>query len=391
MDILPLNIHSCGRGHKKEWFQQIRRDFNPAVVAIQETKCGTIDDSWMESVWLSPKFKFKKKEAVGFSGVMFLIWDTNTFNANQAIKGEFYLVIKGHWVGIVEEIAIVNVYSPHSHSKKLRFWKELESLINFKDMLWIICGDFNEKQDEKNVKLTLKNWCGSVLKNLDSDITEHAKTFEKWDLIAESRSLTDAELSFWLNERKIWLEKEKLKLNMLKKKARIKWALEGDENTKYFHKFIRHRNNKNAIHGLSINGVWSEDPKEIKDEVFRYYSNLFKRGSSINTGSLNFNASLISHEGNEMLEAPFCEAEIWHVIQCCGSTKSPRRHRFNHKFYTKYFWLIKEDLKIALDWFWSNYEISRGCNASFITLIPKKSNPVALGEYRPHHSHWKLL
>ena len=28
-------------------------------------------------------------------------------------------------------------------------------------------------------------------------------------------------------------------------------------------------------------------------------------------------------------------------------------------------------------------EITEGCNASFITLIPKNHNPIALNEYRP--------
>ncbi|XP_071688607.1 uncharacterized protein [Rutidosis leptorrhynchoides] len=34
-------------------------------------------------------------------------------------------------------------------------------------------------------------------------------------------------------------------------------------------------------------------------------------------------------------------------------------------------------------WFWEKEEISKGCNASFVTLIPKKKDSITLGDYRP--------
>ncbi|GKE54423.1 reverse transcriptase domain, reverse transcriptase zinc-binding domain protein [Tanacetum coccineum] len=41
------------------------------------------------------------------------------------------------------------------------------------------------------------------------------------------------------------------------------------------------------------------------------------------------------------------------------------------------------DLLIAVRWFWETKEISRGCNASFITIIPKVADPIGLGDFRP--------
>ncbi|GJT47912.1 zinc finger, CCHC-type containing protein [Tanacetum coccineum] len=34
-------------------------------------------------------------------------------------------------------------------------------------------------------------------------------------------------------------------------------------------------------------------------------------------------------------------------------------------------------------WFWEKMEITRGCNASFVTIIPKVSDPIGLGDFRP--------
>ena len=56
---------------------------------------------------------------------------------------------------------------------------------------------------------------------------------------------------------------------------------------------------------------------------------------------------------------------------------------FNFKFIRKCWEIIKVDLVRAVKWFWEKMEISRGCNASFVTIIPKVSDPIGLGDYRP--------
>lgn len=37
----------------------------------------------------------------------------------------------------------------------------------------------------------------------------------------------------------------------------------------------------------------------------------------------------------------------------------------------------------AIHWFWETAVISKGCNASFVTLIPKMADPIGLGDFRP--------
>ncbi|XP_071738779.1 uncharacterized protein [Rutidosis leptorrhynchoides] len=177
----------------------------------------------------------------------------------------------------------------------------------------------------KNVKLELKKH-SAQLDNLDTQILDHLKNINEWEALAETRPLSESEKNNWLEDKFSHLDKEKKKANMLKQKSRIKWALEGDENSKYFHNFIKN--------------------------------------------------------------------EIWDAIHDCESSKAPGPDGFNMKFFKKYWELIKHDLIKALDWFWSNSEISKGCNASFFTLIPKKPNPIGLNEYRPIcliGSYYKIL
>lgn len=57
--------------------------------------------------------------------------------------------------------------------------------------------------------------------------------------------------------------------------SRIRWLKEGDYNTKFFHTVASHNKSSNTIYGLMINGEWSQEKSEIKNEAESYYLNLF--------------------------------------------------------------------------------------------------------------------
>ncbi|XP_071715114.1 uncharacterized protein [Rutidosis leptorrhynchoides] len=62
--------------------------------------------------------------------------------------------------------------------------------------------------------------------------------------------------------------------------------------------------------------------------------------------------------------------------------------------YKKYWDVIKDELIVAIKWFWEKGEFSRGCNASFVTLVPKRCNPTELGDFRPISlisSYYKII
>ena len=60
------------------------------------------------------------------------------------------------------------------------------------------------------------------------------------------------------------------------KKSRENWVQLGDRNTKFFHTQTLVRRKKNKIDGLFLEGgAWCIDPKMLKDEVVRFYKNLF--------------------------------------------------------------------------------------------------------------------
>nr|GEZ16736.1 RNA-directed DNA polymerase, eukaryota [Tanacetum cinerariifolium] len=109
-------------------------------------------------------------------------------------------------------------------------------------------------------------------------------------------------------------------------KAKIKWAIEGDENSKFFH-------------GL----------------VNRNHANLAIKAAS--------------------LEIPITTDEIRSAVWACGENKSPRPDGSKFEFFQRFWDVIGLDFCLAFKWFFDHNSFAKGCNSSFIALILKVRDP----------------
>jgi len=76
-----------------------------------------------------------------------------------------------------------------------------------------------------------------------------------------------------------------------------------------------------------------------------------------------------------MLCRAFSEEEILEAIGSCESTKSLGPDDFNFHFIKSNWEIVGPNIIRTVYGFKSNGYIPHGCNASFITLIPKIENP----------------
>ncbi|GJT40784.1 RNA-directed DNA polymerase, eukaryota, reverse transcriptase zinc-binding domain protein [Tanacetum coccineum] len=154
-------------------------------------------------------------------------------------------------------------------------------------------------------------------------------------------------------------------------KARVKWDIEGDENTKFFHGLINQKRRNQMINGIMVEGNWITDPSLIKDAFFNF-TNMDQ----------DYLERLVTHE------------EIKVAVWDCGSSKAPGPDGFSFAFVKKYWDIIKKDLHDFINSFLASCDMTYGANSSFFTPIPKVNNHTLITDFCPISligTHYKII
>ncbi|GJY70812.1 RNA-directed DNA polymerase, eukaryota [Tanacetum coccineum] len=166
-------------------------------------------------------------------------------------------------------------------------------------------------------------------------------------------------------------------------KAKIKWAVESDKNSKFFHGIINKKRRQLAIQGIKRDGIWITDPDLIKTTFFKIFKEKFQRFEVVPvTRRSNHNKTLQS-DHLSFLDAMVTEEEIRMAIWERGSDKSPGPDGFTFAFFKRFWNVMKGDIIHFVQEFFRTSIFPNGCNSSFITLIPKTHSPTLVTDYRP--------
>nr|GFA92170.1 RNA-directed DNA polymerase, eukaryota [Tanacetum cinerariifolium] len=134
-------------------------------------------------------------------------------------------------------------------------------------------------------------------------------------------------------------------------KAKIKWAIEGDENSKYYHGVIIKKRNQLSIRGILVEGTWIDSPSLVKSEFLSHFKNPFEQP---NSNRLHMNM----HFSNTLSSVQVAD------LECQVS---------------------KEEIKKAIcgDALFHQGSFPKGVNSYFIILIPKTLNANMVKDYSP--------
>ncbi|GJR29249.1 hypothetical protein Tco_1105481 [Tanacetum coccineum] len=218
-------------------------------------------------------------------------------------------------------------YAPHDPRDKRMIWDYLAHVINQWQGEVVIMGDFNEvrvKSDRAE-----KNGVLSALRNIDQFI------------------------------------------HGLAQKAKIKWSIEGDENSNFFHGILNKKRNQMNIRGITIDGVWKEQPNDVKQEFLSHFQDRFAKPSERRANIDMRFPKTISEDQSQDLEREVSKQEIKTAVWGCGTGRNPRPYGFSFGFYRHFWPVIEHDVYMAVNHFFIHGEIPPGCNSSFIALIPK--------------------
>ncbi|GJT17383.1 putative RNA-directed DNA polymerase, eukaryota, reverse transcriptase zinc-binding domain protein [Tanacetum coccineum] len=176
---------------------------------------------------------------------------------------------------------------------------------------------------------------------------------------------------------------DELNSKELAQKIKIKWAIEGDENSSFFHGMLNKKRTNTSIRGVMVDGIWVDDPHKVKNEFMEHFSTRFcnpgNKGASI---QMEFPKKISDTQLRE-IESEVTNEEIKKAVWDCGTEKAPGPDGFTFGFYRHYWYLIHNDVYAAVRYFFMNIDIPKGCNSSFIALIPKSSNANLVKDFRP--------
>ncbi|GJU77776.1 putative RNA-directed DNA polymerase, eukaryota, reverse transcriptase zinc-binding domain protein [Tanacetum coccineum] len=244
----------------------------------------------------------------------------------------------------LQVVALDKMWSDHNpilfHSKKHDFGLTLFKIFHS----WFDRLDFEDIVKEKWAVITGDLSCPikplhSKLKDLKSHLkvwfahTKEVELSRRKSIVAELRSLeqkindghaTDKEKIIRTNRLKELDDLEKIESIDLAQKARVKWEVDGDENSRFFHGLI-----------------------------------------------------------NKSLEVIVSMDEIRTAVWECGSNKAPGPDGYFFMFIKRFWDLLKHDIQEFVASFFATSKFPQGANSAFITLIPKVSKPLFIKDYRP--------
>ncbi|GJR57534.1 RNA-directed DNA polymerase, eukaryota [Tanacetum coccineum] len=166
-------------------------------------------------------------------------------------------------------------------------------------------------------------------------------------------------------------------------KAKVRWSIEGDENSKFFHGIINMKRSQLAIRGVLIEGDWIDKPYKVKNEFLNHFSNRFARPTGPNIVLDSNMFKQLSSEQIADLECDVTYDEIKRAVWDCGTNKSPGPDGFTFDFIRTYWKIINQDVVNAVREFFVTSKFPPGSNSSFIALIPKKQDAKLVKDFRP--------
>ncbi|GJR49954.1 zinc finger, CCHC-type containing protein [Tanacetum coccineum] len=268
-------------------------------------------------------------------------------------------------------------------------WLELDGFNDLVVQTWAhdgiveASGFISFKKKLQNLKRVIRDWV--ISKKVDSNKLkrEHQARLAAIDTKVDQGCANEEDFINRRDSTKILDDILSLESKDLAQKAKIKWAIEGDENTNFFHGTLKKKRRQLAINGILKNGEWIEEPGRVNNEFFKHFSKRFQRLNGIQP-TLNVDMpNMLSPTQRDSLEIQFSRDEIKRAVWDCDGDRAPGPDGFTFKFIKTFWDLIKDDVVRFVNEFFSTGLISKGCNSSFIALIPKVPNAKFVNDFHP--------
>ncbi|GKC39023.1 cytochrome P450 [Tanacetum coccineum] len=115
----------------------------------------------LKQLWLKDSIRDKLLDFVGIQETNSIIWNSSKFTKISSLIGTHFSGVIETFLGISDQVILLNVYGPQSSARKEALWSEIYDLNARYNGIWIIFGDFNvvRSRDERS---------GSIFKERDA-------------------------------------------------------------------------------------------------------------------------------------------------------------------------------------------------------------------------------
>ncbi|GKB70529.1 putative RNA-directed DNA polymerase, eukaryota, reverse transcriptase zinc-binding domain protein, partial [Tanacetum coccineum] len=173
--------------------------------------------------------------------------------------------------------------------------------------------------------------------------------------------------------------------SMVKQRAKVSWLSEGDANTKFFHKTVKGKLNRNRIENVEDMDGLMFYGQHVGDQFMKHFRSVLGKARRVEPifepGSL-FNKRL-SPEVAEFMVRPVSREEIKSVFFAMNDDKAPRPDGFSSKFFKASWFVIGDEVYTAIGDFFKNGRLLKEVNATIIVLVPKSQTPQKVSDFRP--------
>nr|GEZ37079.1 RNA-directed DNA polymerase, eukaryota, reverse transcriptase zinc-binding domain protein [Tanacetum cinerariifolium] len=180
-------------------------------------------------------------DAVGNSSGILCVWDPNSFCKNNVTLSDYFVIIRGCWRLTGHNFLLIAVYAPQDSRDKQSLWEYLQHEIGKWKGEVIIMGDFNERyiSDHRPILLRENHYDYGPTPfrffhhrlEMDGFCKLVDDTWKVVDLIIDSGHGTEKEISTRADIINKIQRCDKLDSMEMAQKAKVKWAVEGDENS----------------------------------------------------------------------------------------------------------------------------------------------------------------
>ncbi|WRX25598.1 Reverse transcriptase domain - like 10 [Theobroma cacao] len=237
---------------------------------------------------------------------------------------------------------------------------------------------------QRRLKQSLKRWNKEVF----GDIFHNLK-------VAEQRAV-DCELIFQQEQsigNRAAMNKAYAQLNhylsaeelFWKQKSGIKWLVEGEHNTKFFHMRVKKKRIKSHIFKIqNSDGSWIEEPDAVKSSAVEFFSSLMKKEPcNMSRFDAPLIPAIISDSDNLSLCADPTREELKEAVFNIDKDSVAGPDGFSSYFYQQCWDTVANDLLDAVIDFFHGAELPRGITSTTIVLLPKNHNASKWSDFRP--------